>query len=739
MFWLLKILIGRSAVSLDRVFSYAAPAEAQPQALTRVLVDFGHSHDIVGFIAAPPEKIAGTPEEYKDRTGIRLSYIKRILDPEPLLTPQLAALAQRLATHYYCPLIAVYQAMLPPSLKPKDSSLGKPRAKNIVKVRAREGDESQLTALEKKALAKIKAAPDGLRLTAAFAHTVSYKSLLAKGLVAAYSARVDRIKDIEPLVVNATLTAAQQKALAELRQDAHLAVLFEGVTGSGKTMVYLELAKELLAAGRGSIILVPEIALTNRAAALFKGVFGPRVSILHSALPAAAKYDEFRRLSEGQSQVVVGTRSAIFAPVKNLGLIVIDEEQSSSYKQDTTPFYDARTVAMMRAALEKAKVILASATPLIEDRARAAKGVFGKVTLDRKFAATPNVTATFADMSDLANITAESTILSKPLLQALTATFAAREQAILFINRRGFAPIVQCRSCRKTLVCPNCGIPLTYHRREGIVTCHRCDTRLPFGGLSCPHCHGREFYELGYGTERIAAALAKFFPAVKVARLDRDTSASEKERSAILDGFYQGQYDCLIGTEMIAKGHDFPRVTLAAALAADQSLALPGYLAAENTFDLVAQLVGRSGRAKRPGRAIIQTYDPLNKVLLYAARQDYEGFYAYEMANRKNFLYPPYCYLCDLTVSGLDIKKVLDTAYALKTYLIAKLEGRRANIYGPADPVAALVNRRHFKKIMVKYKNPAEVREALAGIHDVFAPAIGKGIEITIDVDPRGD
>ncbi len=738
MFWLIKVLIGRSAIGLDKPFSYAAQISENPKPLTRVLVDFGHSKDLVGFIAEQPQKVEGSIEEYKAKTGIRLSYVKGFLDKAPVITPDLDRLAKAMAAHYFCPLIAIYQAMLPPSLKPKNSSLGKPKAHYVRMARATDRQEEDLNANERKVLARIKAEKDGLRLSSALIKTKAYQSLLTKGAIAESQRRIDRIKDIQPIEFSSALTKDQEGALEKIEEDPHKVMLFEGVTGSGKTMVYLELARRLLREGKGSIVLVPEIALTNRVAALFKGVFGNRCSILHSALTDSSKYDEYLRIRDGESLIVIGTRSAIFAPVINLGMIVLDEEQSSSYKQDTTPFYDARTVASMRADIEGPKVILASATPLIEDRAKAERDVFGKVTLNHKFASTPKVNASFVDMSDLANISRSSTMLSNPLIAALKETFSNKQQAMLFINRRGFAPIVQCRKCHKTILCPNCGIPLSYHSKEGVLNCHRCEYRQPMARLVCPHCKGTDFYRLGYGTERIESELKGMFPNVKVARLDRDTSIRETERAKIIEGFYKGEFDCLIGTEMIAKGHDFPKVTLAAALSADQSLAMPSYMSGENTFDLVSQLIGRSGRADLRGKAIIQTYDPLNKVLIYASRQDYEGFYRYEMANRQAYLYPPYCYLCDLLVSGFDKKKVLDVVYALKTYLVAKLKGKRVNIYGPSDPIAGIINRKYFKKIMLKYKDPADIKEALEGIRPVFLNE-SRGVEITIDVDPRSD
>lgn len=739
MLYLVDVLIGRAAQRLDRTFTYVYEGEEKPSSLVRVTVDFGRSKDVVGFIVGEPRPLEESPEEYTERTGIKLGRIKGILDRAPIVSPELDVLAHQMAERYLCPLISVYQAMLPPSLKPSSSSIGKPVERFEEYALAREGvDESGLNSNERKMLAEIRGAEKGLKLSAQTKKKVSFQSLLSKGNISVERRRVNRIKQVAPIPLPGPLTREQSDAVEGIERAQTSTVLLQGVTGSGKSLIYLKLARRAVSQGKGAVVLVPEIALTDRLASLFKGAFGDRVSILHSSLSPASKYDEYLRIRDGDSRVVVGTRSAVFAPVKDLGIICIDEEQSSSYKQDSTPYYDARTVAQMRSAIEGARVVLGSATPLVEDRARADRGIFTLVRIRDKYSETPEVEAEFVDMSDLANLTPESRMISKPLAEALAGCISRGEQAILLLNRRGFATAVVCRNCQTGVTCQDCLIPMTYHRRWDSLFCHRCERRIPFEGYKCRRCGGESFFNLGYGTERVSEDLRRIIPGIRVERLDRD-SATESGRERILRGFREGEFDVLVGTQMVAKGHDFPRVTLACALSADQSLAIPDYRAAEDTFDLISQLVGRSGRADIPGRAIIQTYCPTSWVLQLAARQDYEAFYAREIEDRRRYMYPPYCFLADVRISGRDREAVNSAAYGVKSFLASRLAGKRVNIYGPLDSVYGLVEGKVARKVTLKYKDLADISEALRDLPSIFAESEVKGVDISVDVDSRSD
>lgn len=738
MFYLLKVLIGRQAKAIDRPFSYYAPEDVKPSKYTRVLVKFGNSTKVVGVIVDDPVLIKEDIEEYNKKAEIPLLPILATLDKKPLLEENLAELARRMKDYYRCPLVSLYMAMLPPSYKPKNSSLSKPKEKDRLVVSAVEYDSSLLERREKELYERIKATQP-VFASAALRSKASYQSLLNKGILKERLERVERIRqvkslDIDPIV----LTPEQAKAKEEIQSSKKRIVLLEGVTGSGKTMVYLRLCEEALKSGKSTIVLVPEIALTNHVIALFKTFFSDKVSLIHSNLSPANKLDEFLKIREGKTSIVIGTRSALFAPVKNLSLIIIDEEQSASYKQDTTPFYDARTVAKMRSDIDGCKVVLASATPLVEDRCRAENGIFSHVVLAHKYSTSSTVQATFIDMSDLSNVSPKSSsMLSLPLLEAMKATYERHEQSMLLINRRGYAPIVQCKKCYRPVKCPNCDVPLIYHKKSDLVKCHRCEYQEKFSTLLCPYDNNPTFEELGFGTERVERILKSLFPMMNIARLDRDTS-KENQRAAILEGFRKGEYDVLIGTEMIAKGHDFPNVTLSAALSADQSLSIPSFMANETTFDLISQLVGRSGRHEKEGQAFIQTYNPKNEVLILASQQDYDRFYQLEMKYRKGLKFPPYAFLIQVTTQGTKLKFVREVAYAIKNYLGAKLKDKRCDVLGPYDPYEFKINKQFFKRILVKYKDPALIKETFDNLLAVCNPTHPE-IQITIDRDPRGD
>jgi primosomal protein N' (replication factor Y) len=509
--------------------------------------------------------------------------------------------------------------------------------------------------------------------------------------------------------------------------------LLQGVTGSGKTEVYLKLAESYLKMGKGVLVLVPEIALTDHMADLFASTFKDSVSILNSSLSDARKYDEYRRISLGETTIVLGTRSAIFAPVRNLGLIIIDEEHSDSYKQDNAPFYDAIKVAEMRSQIESVKVLLGSATPRIIDKARAEKGIYEPLFLKQRFAANQEHDLTIINMADSANFDPHlSGFYSKPLIEELTNNLKAHEQSMILINRRGYSPIYLCRNCHQVAKCPNCHVPLNYHKRDGMLRCHHCGYQIAATSYQCP-CGSHDFLELGFGTERAYEDLKFLFPNAKILRLDSDVSSNDV-RHEILADFSQGEADILVGTQIIAKGHDFPEVTLAAVLDSDSSLRLPTYMANEETFDLLCQFVGRAGRAKKKGRILLQTYFPDSRVIQLAAKQDYETFYQEEMEERRKYQYPPYTYLCAITLKGVDNKLTEAVSEKVRLYLDQACVNKRVNIYGPTSPYIPYANGRYYRSILLKYKSIEEMSPILDGIKTIRLA--NKDVDILINVDP---
>lgn len=735
MFYLVKVLIGRAVVSLDRPFDYYTLEEGIHQGM-RVLVSFGHSNRTVGFVLEEPTAISESLEDYQKRNGIHLSRIEKAIDTESLLSPALLTLARKISEYYVCDLIRVLNAFLPPSLKPKDSALRKsqggrsidyvfPTGKNYT---GKEGTNAE------KLYTKLFDKTDGIRLSSITAKA-SLKKLLEEGYFEIRKVPVSRIPEmVAHSLQDFDLTIPQKESFDTIVQNPQKVALLKGVTGSGKTEIYLSLAKKALSEKKGVLVLIPEIALTDQMANRFYSFFKDTIAILNSSLSDSRRYEEYRRIVSGEAKIVLGTRSAIFSPVQNLGLIIIDEEHSNTYKQDSSPFYDAITVAQMRKEIEGVQVVLGSATPRIVDNVRAERKIFVPVVLNTRFSKNQERDLIVVDASlPQAFDPSKSSLISRRLFEEIEKTLSRKEQAMVLINRRGYAPLFLCRNCHATAVCPNCGIPLNYHKRTNELLCHHCGYRINASSFQCPACGGKDFLPLGYGTERAYEDLVTFFPRAKVLRLDSDIAGNER-RHEILESFSLGEADILIGTQVIAKGHDFPNVTLAAMLDADSSLRLPSYMASEETFDLVSQFVGRSGRGSKKGRVLIQTYCPDNDVIRLASRQDYEAFYQHELAERRKFQYPPFVFLALVTVRAMDYDRCTEASLDIKNLFLSHVGNKRINIYGPSSPYIPYINGRYYRNILLKYKVQAEAHELLSSLK-VFRMA-NKDVEVTIDVDP---
>lgn len=732
MFILVKVLIGRAVVSLDRPFSYYT-LEKEIQEGERVLVSFGPSKKTTGFIVEKPEVIEEELDSYEKKNGIRLSKILARIDQGPLLTPPLLDLAKEMAGYYKSDLIRVLSSFLPPSLKPKDSALSKPQAKTVLFLF--QGKELPSTKKEKEIYSSI--GEDGLRKSKAGAK-VTVERMLAKGILTEKDVPVSRIPElVAKKLPMYDLTKDQEEVYNHVLTDKGPAFLLEGVTGSGKTAVYIRLAENYLKNGKGVLVLVPEIALTDHMADLFESYFGDAVSVLNSSLSDARKYDEYKRIVSGEAKVVLGTRSAVFAPVKDLGLIVIDEEHSSSYKQDSVPFYDAIKVSEMRAKREGLKLLLGSATPRLLDKAKAEHGIYTPLFLNQRYS--PNQTKEYriVDMGRSENLNPSlSSFYSLPLIEEIKKNLQDHEQTMILLNRRGYSPIYVCRNCHKSVVCPNCNIPLSYHKRDDTLRCHHCGYKVSTLDYVCPSCGGKDFLSLGYGTERAYDELRLLFPEAKIYRLDSDVSNNEV-RHQVLETFSEGDADILVGTQIIAKGHDFKNVTLAAMLDSDFGLRIPSYKANEDTFDLIDQFCGRAGRAAKPGRILLQTYAPENKTIQLAAKQDYAAFYAFEMEERRKYQYPPYTYLVSIQVKAYDESRAEEVGDALKEYLLEETTGKRINLYGPSAPYIPHIGGRYYRQLLLKYKSWDEMSPVLDGIKAIRLA--NKDTEILINVDPGSE
>ncbi|MGB8509930.1 MAG: primosomal protein N', partial [Pyrinomonadaceae bacterium] len=483
------------------------------------------------------------------------------------------------------------------------------------------------------------------------------------------------------------LTDEQAAALKEIQEaqstGEYAAFLLHGVTGSGKTEIYIRAMRHALMQGRAAMMLVPEIALTPVFSRRLRAHFGDAVAIFHSSLTTGERFDEWGRIKRGEARVVIGTRSAVFAPVSNLGVIVVDEEHEASYRQQESPFYNGRDTAVVRALKERAVVVLGSATPSLESFQNARGGKYKYLQLSNRIANRAMAKAEIVDMREVFRVSGKQEVLSPRLLEAIEETYTRGEQSIILLNRRGYSSFVLCRSCGERMQCENCDVTLTFHRSERSMICHYCNMRCRVPD-ACPACKGQFIYFVGEGTEQIEEMLQKRFPLLRIARLDRDTTSRRNTYEQAILRFAAGELDMLVGTQMIAKGHDFPNVTLVGVVSVDAGLAMPDFRSAERAFQLITQVAGRAGRGELPGRVLIQTFHPQHYALRHACAQDYDAFFDEEIRYRREMNYPPYVALASLLVHGEDFTRVQITADEIRRALDAANTDRACRILGPA-------------------------------------------------------
>ncbi len=536
-----------------------------------------------------------------------------------------------------------------------------------------------------------------------------------------------------PHAMNPHQQAAFDRIAAALAAEHFQTFLLQGVTGSGKTEVYLNAIDRALALGRGALMLVPEIGLTPAVAGQFHHRFGARVAILHSAFHDSERAQEWRRIRSGEAQVVVATRSGVFAPVRNLGLIIVDEEHDQSYKQQETPRYHGRDVAIVRARDRNAVVVLGSATPSLESRYNAERGKYERLLLPERVENRPMPVVKVIDTRQEFLETRKQATFSRALIEAVTDRLENGEQSMLLLNRRGFSSFMTCRSCGERLECPNCSVTLTFHRRDRRMLCHYCNfsSRVP---ERCPKCDSDHIQFLGVGSERVEDELHGAFPRARIARIDRDTTGGKKDYEAILAKFRAHEYDILVGTQMIAKGHDIPNVTLVGIVSADTGLGLPDFRAAERTFQLLTQAAGRAGRGTTPGIVLMQTVNPDHYAIRFAAEQDYEKFYAKEIEFRRLMHYPPFGALANVIVRGPREEEALARSAALGRLLSPAPEG--AKILGPAAASLARLKNEYRYQMLIKTSSRKRLNEILRQVREFAAAEKWNPTSLMIDVDP---
>ena len=577
-------------------------------------------------------------------------------------------------------------------------------------------------------------------------------SLVKKELVAARTERVQRdpyaaLKKGNTPASDFQLNEEQAAVFEELKAladdgQAH-AVLLHGVTGSGKTPTMLKTIDHVLEKGKGVIVLLPEIALTPQTLSIFCSRYGERVAVMHSALSAGERLDTYYRILEGEADVVVGTRSAVFAPVKDLGLIVIDEEHEHTYKSDMNPKYHARDVARWRAVYRKATLLLCSATPSLESYKRATEGRYTLLQLKHRHAGARLPEVRIADMRGEA-AGGNLSPIGEELRELLKQNAAVGEQSILFLNRRGYNHVVSCRSCGAAVTCPACSVTMTYHTKgrtydEGYLLCHFCGRKKPMPSV-CPTCQSPHLSRMGYGTQRVEQELLALLPDKRILRMDTDTTGARFSYDEMLGAFRRQEADVLLGTQMVTKGHDFPNVTLVGVLMADSSLYLDDYRAAERTFSMLTQVIGRAGRAARPGVAVIQTGNPDHEVIRLACQQDYEAFYKREIRLRKALVFPPFCDIALLTLSHTDERKLLPAARVLSEELARLVCGDYKDVqiiaFGPFEAPVYRADGKYRMRMVIKCALNRRTRELFGELLDTFGKQKIQTPLLTIDFNP---
>lgn len=728
-------------VPLRRAFTYRIPPEMQGKLKlgARLKLPFGR-RETTGYAVGLHDQIPADVD--LDETKIK--DIIAIVDDEPMITPEILRLTQWTADYYASFWGEMLKASLPAGIN--SDSVRPKRRKAVRLLKALSNDDKPLTQPQQTVVDLLSLNGGEMLFTEVLERAdvgASPLNTLAKrGLIEIYVQDVDRDPlsgAAFPALNELELTAEQQAALdaitQALRSGDFKAFLLHGVTGSGKTEVYIRAMRHALDLGRSSLMLVPEIALTPVFSRRLSSMFGPDVAILHSSLSVGERYDEWRRIRRGDARIAIGTRSAVFAPLENIGIVIVDEEHDPSYRQHESPFYNARDVGVMRASLAGAVVVLGSATPAMESYYNARNGKYSYLELPDRIGGRGLASAELIDMREVFKRAGKDVALSDELLAAIDDTFQKGEQVIVLLNRRGFSQFVLCRTCGETLKCRNCDITLTFHRSDGKLLCHYCNYREK-APRQCPHCEGQYLYYVGEGTENISEQLTNKFPDMRIARVDRDTMAHKGEIDDVLLSFAAGKLDMLVGTQMIAKGHDFPNVTLVGVISVDIGLGLPDLRSAERTFQLITQVAGRSGRGAQAGKVLIQTYYPEHYALRHAQRQDYEGFYAEEIKYRERLGYPPFLVLASIMIKHRDLSYASKMANLLRRELDAANKAKQVRILGPAP--ASLSRLKNEFRLQIILKGPG--RRAVREILDIaLANAEEQGCDLrtaNVEIDP---
>lgn len=717
----IDVLVEVPVQKKDMTFTYEVPDEMiiDIEIGKRVLVPFG-SNKIEGYIV----KINSS-----NKLDLNIKKIIKVIDKNPVLNKELLELGKLMSGKYLCSLISCYQVMLPKALKASYKSKLKPKYEKSIILVSNDFNDIRGSA-QKAIIADLQHRK--VILKKEITSKSALKALIEKKIVKEIKKEIYSINITDDITYDNVLNKDQQEAVKEITSNLNKpeTILLHGVTGSGKTEVYMEIIEKVLSLEKTAIVLVPEISLTPQTTKRFIDRFGNKIALLHSGLSDQERYDEIRKIIRKEVSIVIGARSAIFAPLSNIGVIVIDEEHVSSYKQDNNPRYNALDMAGIRAKTHNCPVILGSATPSIESYARAKKGYYKLVNLksriyDRKL---PKVE--IIDMRE--SIKKGYNIFSKELIDSINIKMKNQEKIMLLMNKRGYSNYLMCNTCGYIYKCQNCEISLTYHKTSNMMRCHYCGyatNRKP----NCPQCTCTNLKDFGTGTQKVEEQINELFPNAKVCRMDRDTTSKKGAHKRIIDDFAEDKYDILLGTQMISKGLDFPNVTLVGVINGDTSLNFPNFRSAEQTFQLLSQILGRSGRGKLSGEAIIQTFNPENYSILAAAKHDYISFYKKEMGIRKSLYYPPYCFIVLIKIMSKDFEVASKESRKIINYLNKNLN-KNVVILGPSISNVLKQNNLYNFQCIIKYKKEENLLVVLKNLLKIYE--INRNIRIEYDFNP---
>ena len=746
------VAVSNATFHFDKLYTYAVmPAQQDAVRLgSMVLVPFGRgSRARMGMVLACDAE----PESSK------LKYLFDVAPASACLTPELLKLVYFLKERTFCTYYEAVKAVIPYGAQYKPAVAADGVTPVLQKQLTRHTENSyqlagELPAKPKptaKQLAAVALLSGGPRTQGELEEKGISRAVLdnlcTKGVLAC--TRVNRSIDLyasipfqnEPIVLTEEQQAAYDALLPHLEDTAPHSALLYGVTGSGKTLVFLKLIERCLQLGRKALVLVPEISLTPQMILRLKSQFGRRVAVQHSALNHTERLLQWQMIQDGGADIVVGTRSAIFSPLENIGLVIIDEEQEHTYRSESAPRYSAHEVARQRAAENGALLLLASATPSTESYFAAQKGRTQLVRLTKRYGGNPLPSVQIVDMrAELASGNPRE--ISLALEDAIRRNLEAHKQTILLLNRRGYQTVAQCEDCREVLKCPKCSVPMVYHKASHKLLCHYCGSQMDPPPKNCPACGGKLQYR-GFGTQKAEEELAKLFPEARILRMDQDSTAAKDAHEKLLARFADHEYDIMVGTQMVAKGLDFEDVTLVGVLGIDSLLFAQGFRAYETVFSLITQVVGRSGRAKDPGFAIIQTTDPDNPVLNLAAAQDYDAFFEQEIAYRRLGLYPPFCGLCVVGFAGgkeIEVARAAARFSALLGQQAAKQPDLPLRVLGPTPGNIEKINDTYRYKLTIKCRNDRRFRDLVRETLGLYEQEkLPSKASVVVDLHSDGD